>query len=116
MVEIVLFREIVEMVIVLCRILDRMREWGERKHKEIVKMSKYYMVVASNVTALSLYLNSFEGYLRYYDGQSLNLLGYGYTKKGNEVTRFYTYEDAEKVMNQLLLDPNSHYIACFKED
>jgi hypothetical protein len=86
------------------------------KHKETVKMSKYYMVVASNVTALSLYLNSFEHNLRYYDGQNLNILDYGYTKKQNEVTKFYTYEDAEKVMNQLLLDPNSHYIVCFKED
>ena len=77
-------------------------------------MSKYYMVVTSNVTAL--YLNSFEHNLRYYDGQSLNLLSYGYTKRGNEVTRFYTHEDAEKVMNQLLPDSNSHYIVCFKED
>lgn len=76
-------------------------------------MSKYYMVVASNVTALCL--NSFEEGLRYYDGQNLNLLDYGYTKRQKEVTRFYTYEDAEKVMYQLFLDPNSHYIVCFKE-
>ena len=114
MVEIVLFWKIVEMVIVLCRILVRMRMWGERKHKETARMSKYYVVVASNVTAL--YLNSFEHNLRYYDGQSLNLLSYGYTKREKEVTRFYTCEDAEKVMNQLLLDSNSHYIVCFKED